>query len=462
MYTAKITYKNQTYELHDPFSAKTQLYTGVVTLVLNGISDFKFSLLPDHPLFHSDKLQPFLTMVYVYKDGALVFRGRVLDPVCRMSPEGLLEKEYVAESELAYLLDSTQRFFEFRRHINSRGFLLQILENHNDSVESDKIFTEGEVKALAYPDSSFKYLHYGSSLENIQEGLLDVLGGYLSVSYSSDGKTRYLNYKESSGTLKAMPIRLAENLQSIESRMMPSSIITKLIPLGAQVYPVEYAISRLVNRGVITASEENHWLQSYKQLTWLGLLLINMSKQEYTGSNNITEVLPAIEFLHNADVIKTPEYWEKRYDNVAQLQQLLIDCANMLNPEVPATEPEGPRLTLEGTDYIVDKELMEAYGIVEGTVVWDDITTSDDLRSRANAWLRNQTIQNSVAISALDLSHMDVSYEQFQIGNYYVAENSLLDIRESYQLIEQELDIVNPLESTLTFGDKAIKASNRG
>jgi len=97
--------------------------------------------------------------------------------------------------------------------------------------------------------------------------------------------------------------------------------------------------------------------------------------------------------------------------------------------------------------------------IVEKVEIFNDTACCDELWRRSIAWIRNRASANSISISALDLSHLDIGYEQFRIGNKYRAEHELLGINEVYRLIQQTIDVVDPLKSNLTFEDRQIALS---
>lgn len=456
--------------LHKQTSSNRKLYSGQISLVLNAVSEFVFSILYSHPLFTSDFIQPYSTLIRVKDEsGATIFTGRVVDPVLKMTEDGLLVKEYYAEDELAFLLDSIQYVNEFH-NITPSDYLNNILANHNEFLAFDSIDKSiylGNVDVTNSTDSLYRYTAYESSLKNIKDDLIDSLGGYIKIRHGDDGK-RYLDYTVESGITSEMSIALAKNLKSIESKYMPSNIITRLIPLGAEYESVTFAIYKLYNSGLITST--SYWLETYESLTFLAQLLINLSKLPYNSSvnNGITAIDKAIDFLNEAGAINSPDYWKENYSKVSSLSTLLINAAKKYDTSDQTTTADAskPRLTIEsvnnGKAWLDDNELIEKYGIIMGFKVWEDVTIPSNLYKKADVWLSSQTLTNSVSISALDLSLIDKHvYEKFVIGNQYRAKNELLGIDETYRLIEQSIDIVNLSESTLTFGDNTKLISNR-
>lgn len=478
MYWVEVETRGETQYLHDPCEQEIydadgmrvvnpnarRIISGTITKVLNAVSDFKFTILYGHPLFDlsTSMLRPFITLVRVIDEkGKIIFRGRLLDPTYKMTSEGLISREYVAEDELAFLLDSMQRHGEYH-NITPREYLKLIVDNHNAYVANDnfvdRTFVLGEVNVTNTTDNVYRYLAYKSSLENIKEDLLSSLGGYLSIQY--EGSDRILNYLTTSGESQGMSITLAENLISIESQYKPSQIITRLVPLGAEIDSVPDAINRLADAGVIT--DKSYWLSNYTAIPWLGQLLVNMGECVYGASNTIADVEAAIVFLEAGGVINSADYWRENYSKLSNAGSLLIQAAQKMDTEagkLTIANASKPRLTVAdvngGKDYIDDDTgFFLEFGIVEGVVTWNDVTVASNLLAKGKAWLESQGVTNSVTLTALDLSKIGEDYDSFQVGNYYIADHELLGIDTEYQLTEQNIDILEPGESTLTFGDK--------
>lgn len=468
MYFVEIETAGEITEIHSPNANGQKLQAGKITKVLNAVSDFTFSVLPDNPAFAEGAITPHKTLIRVYDEkGNCIFRGRVVDPTYKMDSLGMLVKQFVAEDEMSFLLDSMQHYWEYH-DITTRRYLEIILGNHNEYTSGsgiDKQIEAGIITVTKQPDNLYRYLAYESSFQNIKDDLIDKLGGYIRLRYE-DGK-RYLDYTLDSGASMAMSIRLAENLKSIESQYKPSQIITRLVPLGAEVDSVELALNRLDIAGLLTSFD--FWLTNYKSLKWLDQLLINLGKQAYqsTNVNGITTIKPALEFLSEAGVINSPDYWIENYPKFTTpilLTTLIIECAARLDTEQKSlADAAKMRITIadanNGVHYLDDAELIAKYGVIMGAVTWDGVSVPATLKAKGIQWLGTQTLRNSISISAVDLAEIDERYDHFEIGNEYYTENTLLGIKSYYKLVEQTIDVVNPLQSTLTFGDRQIKAS---
>ena len=297
------------YVLHDPHTEDSVLHRGRVTHAVNAVSDFRFELLPNHPLFETD-LPAYLSWVTVKDaDGKIIFRGRVIDLSRQMGTDGMPVKAYVAECEMAYLLDSVQRVRDFRGRtaVTTAEFLRVLLHRHNGRVESEKQFARMQVNREVFPVNSTAHprpsnpeglpahrIEYTTSFENIKENLLDHLGGYIWVEY--EGDTRVFCYEDDEEKFwdkrGPMSIALAENLESIRSERVSSRAVTRIVPLGIELNTPENAIRRLVAVGIINNDEgrdgrdygENveWWKHNYSRIDpWMFQLLLNISRLNY-------------------------------------------------------------------------------------------------------------------------------------------------------------------------------------
>ena len=117
------------------------------------------------------------------------------------------------------------------------------------------------------------------------------------------------------------------------------------------------------------------------------------------------------------------------------------------------------RLTIgtvnSGKDYIEDSALVAKYGVISGTQTWDDVTQASILKTKATAFLKSANkAKKQYKITAVDLSTIDVNFEQFELGCWYRVVNPLMGIDEDLRIIGITINLDNPEQSELTFGDK--------
>lgn len=108
-----------------------------------------------------------------------------------------------------------------------------------------------------------------------------------------------------------------------------------------------------------------------------------------------------------------------------------------------------------GKDYIEDSALVAKYGVISGTQTWDDVTQASILKTKASAFLKNANkAKKQYKITAVDLSTIDMNFEQFELGCWYRVVNPLMGIDEDLRIIGITINLDNPEQSDLTFGDK--------
>lgn len=116
------------------------------------------------------------------------------------------------------------------------------------------------------------------------------------------------------------------------------------------------------------------------------------------------------------------------------------------------------RLTLEsvnsGLTYVDDTEAQKEFGIVEGVVIFDDVTKADILLRKGKEELLKQRINISNKVTALDLSLIGLDIDSFDVGNYYSLKHELLDIDYLVRIVEKSISIENPHDCSITLGDK--------
>lgn len=126
--------------------------------------------------------------------------------------------------------------------------------------------------------------------------------------------------------------------------------------------------------------------------------------------------------------------------------------------EVSNSNAARPKLTItsvnEGRDYIDIPDLQKEFGIINGTIEFNEATDANDLMNQAKAWIDAQRVPESWEVSAVELNlpnfdHFKVA-DRYMFINPYVAQSQLL------RVVQKEVDLLQPHKSTLTIGDKSL------
>ena len=124
------------------------------------------------------------------------------------------------------------------------------------------------------------------------------------------------------------------------------------------------------------------------------------------------------------------------------------------------------RLTIEsinnGLKYIDDEESIKKFGVIQGQVIYDDVTKAENLLNKGKKHLLNQRLLVSNKVNALDLSLIGIDIDSFEVGNYYPLIHEILGINDIVRVTEKNISIDNPHTNSITLGDleKDIKKYN--
>lgn len=236
MYQIYLQNGNIAMPLHG-FNEKEKIQTAKINEEINAIESFSFMIYPSHQCYNS--LQGFTTLVKVWntKRSRYDFIGRVLTVNPQMDSNGMVSKSIVCEGRLAYLCDSTQMYVPqtlYEGDANRTAvqqFLDVLLDQHNTQMPDEKKIYRGNV-TFAADEKINCAIGYEKTFDAIKKCLLDKFGGEIRLR-EADG-VLYLDYAENFGATRTTTIELAKNMESARRDVDPTSIITRLIPLGAK------------------------------------------------------------------------------------------------------------------------------------------------------------------------------------------------------------------------------------
>lgn len=370
MYLVTIINNNVETVINEVSTKTDNRISGTIKQGINTINSFTFTILPNNQGYNL--INPLSTLVKVLntKTNKYEFIGRVLSPTHSMDSNGLISKSYVCESELGYLLDTYQSYEEIH-NLSVRGYLERLIQAHNNNTDSSKKFVVGNVTVVDNNDSLYRYIAYDTTKKNIDDDLIDKLGGELQIRYEND--TRYLDYLTEIGKVCSTEIRLAKNLQDLEQNIDVSNYCNRLVVLG-----------------------------------------VKLKAKDNEGNETDTEERLTIESVNN------------------------------------------------GLKYIDDAESIAKYGVIQGQVIYDDVTEAKNLLTKGQKYLLNQRLLVSNKVNALDLSLIGIDIDSFEVGNYYPLIHEILGINDIVRVVEKSISIDSPHTNTITLGDleKDIKKYN--
>ena len=216
--------------LHHDNLESLKVFNASVELELNKTGSLAFTMYPDHPRLPFVKRMK--SIIQVWQDDFLLFRGRILDEEVGWHNE----RTFSCEGELAFLIDSIQRPYDFTGSIPE--FLGMLLSNHNAQTDPEKQFTLGNVTVADPNDYIVRSdIDYVNTWDVITKKLIDLLGGFLQVRHV-DG-VNYLDYLAESTLLAPQKITFGKNLLDLKRSRKGGDIATGIIPLGAKLKDAE-------------------------------------------------------------------------------------------------------------------------------------------------------------------------------------------------------------------------------
>lgn len=203
-------------------------------LEVNKAGKFEFSIYPNHP--HYGLIRKMKSIISVYHNDSLVFRGRVLN-----SERGWInESKVTCEGELAFFNDSIIRPYDYisNGQITVSDFLAFIIGEHNSQVDGERQFKLGTVTVVDGDSTNDENLisrsnsEYSPAWETISKSLIEMLGGYLIVRHEADGA--YIDYLADINVLSSQTVEFGKNLTDVIKSVKGEDLYTGIIPLGAK------------------------------------------------------------------------------------------------------------------------------------------------------------------------------------------------------------------------------------
>ena len=211
------------YLLYHTRMGSLTIFNPSLELELNRTGSFSFMVHADHPYY--SMIQRMKSIITVYRDDRLLFRGRVLDEVTGWNNE----KTCSCESDTAFLLDSVLRPFTYTG--TAAEFLAYVLTLHNTQVDASKQIQPGNVTVEGLV--TYGTEEYLSTHETLQKALFEPMGGYLMTRLENG--VVYLDYLADITLLSPQVIEFGKNLLDLKRTHKGADIATVIIPLGAKL-----------------------------------------------------------------------------------------------------------------------------------------------------------------------------------------------------------------------------------
>lgn len=238
MYRISVVNNGTSSAIHEPDpDSDRRLLSGSFVEEVNQIPSFAFNISPFNPMYDSLHDRKSVVSVVNTKTNETEFEGTVLYSEKQMTGSGTIYRSVTCEGYLGYLCDSIQPY----RHYDGytvQEFVSALLDCHNALVSEEKRIYLGSCD-FSGDNTNSKTTAYRTTLEELKVNLVERVGGEMRIR-KVNGKL-VLDFLRQYGSASSTVVELADNLISLDVKTDSTSIITRLVPLGAQLSPDESA-----------------------------------------------------------------------------------------------------------------------------------------------------------------------------------------------------------------------------
>lgn len=221
--------------LFDPYMQSTAITDAKYTGKSNSVSYLDFSIAPNHPLYNT--IEKDKGLVEFYSDNVLKFRGKINE----IEIDNYGYKNVSCNSVLQYLNHTRVRSYstvpgdaDITAPTSVEGYFQWLIDQHNLHVKDVSERFEVGVNQGAALDKNDYILrsndNYPTTLNEINDKILDNLGGYLFVEYKDD--RNILNLYADVHSTNSQIIDFRSNILSISYKENDDELYTVVIPRG--------------------------------------------------------------------------------------------------------------------------------------------------------------------------------------------------------------------------------------
>jgi phage minor structural protein len=196
------------------------------SLLVNKAGTAEITMPPDHPAYHY--FTEYRTVVTIYRDGVLLFRGRAL----YATDDFYRRRTITCEGERAFLLDGIMRPYMYQD--GPAAIFADVIGLYNAQVEEYKRFVVGTVTAT--DPNNYVRLESGKAeqIADTIDKLVERVGGYIVFGTNEAGQ-RTINWYDTLDYRSWQVIEFGSNLLDFSRTGANTDMATVIIPYGAQV-----------------------------------------------------------------------------------------------------------------------------------------------------------------------------------------------------------------------------------
>ena len=179
---------------------------------------------PEHLAYN--EFTSYRSVVTIYRDGVLRFRGRALYP----TDDFTLKRTITCEGERCFLRDGIHRPYTYND--TPENIFRTAIGLYNAQVEAFKQFVVGTVSGIS-TDAVVLESEEAETFAATVDKLVELCGGYIVFTTNNDGR-RVINWYKEIGYSNQQTIEFGENLMDFSRTTANSDLATVIIPYGAK------------------------------------------------------------------------------------------------------------------------------------------------------------------------------------------------------------------------------------
>ena len=340
---------------------------------------------PEHPAYND--FISYRSVVTIYRDGVLRFRGRALYP----SDDFLLNRTITCEGERCFLRDGIHRPYIYND--TPENIFRMVIGLYNAQVEAFKQFVVGTIRGIS-TDAIVLESEEAEPFSTTVDKLVDLCGGYIVFTTNASGQ-RTINWYEDVNYSNSQTIEFGKNLLDFSRTTSNSDLATVIIPYGAKD---EVTGQRLT---IASANGGLDFIQDDEAVALRGII----AKAVYWDEIVMPEAL----------MYKAQQYLNESKNIVASLELTAIDLS-LLDKNVDSfmvgdtikvrSKPHGIedmyyRLTEQDIDFLHPQNDRIVLGKSISSLTGTDVASAkknDDTLKRLNRAIRSDYTVNTDAI----------------------------------------------------------------
>lgn len=179
---------------------------------------------PDHSAYNS--FTSYRTVVEIYRDKVLRFRGRALYPI----DDFMLNRTIICEGERCFLRDGIHRPYNYND--TPESIFRTAIELYNAQVEAFKQFVVGTISGIS-TDAIVLESEEAETFSATVDKLVELCGGYIVFTTNTAGQ-RVINWYKNVSYSNSQTIEFGKNLVDFSRTTANSDLATVIIPYGAK------------------------------------------------------------------------------------------------------------------------------------------------------------------------------------------------------------------------------------